>query len=88
MDDEITVEQAAVIMARYATYAGVYEPTYYDMGDYEDADMVSYWAKDQMMWALENGIYEGKYGKLSPSAPAKRALVAEIFHRYAEAFAK
>jgi hypothetical protein len=88
VDDEITVEQAAVILARYAAYTDSYKVADVNLKNYADGEFVSYWAKDQMMWALENGIYESVGGKLNPQAAASRALVAEMFYRYVVVFGK
>ncbi len=88
VDDEITVEQAAVIIARYAKYCDEYVATFVDLEDYTDGGDVSDWAAEQMMWALENGIYESVGGKLDPQAAAPRSLVAEMFHRYVVKFVK
>jgi hypothetical protein len=88
VDDEITVEQAAVILARYAAYTDSYKVADVNLKNYADGEFVSYWAKDQMMWALENGIYESVGGKLNPQSAASRALVAEMFYRYVVVFGK
>ncbi|MBQ5832455.1 MAG: S-layer homology domain-containing protein, partial [Selenomonadales bacterium] len=88
VDDEITVEQATVIIARYAAYTDNYKAADVNLKNYTDGEFVSYWAKDQMMWALENGIYESVGGKLDPQAAAPRSLVAEMFYRYVVKFEK
>lgn len=86
VNDEITVEQAVVIMARYAEYAGIDTDSDISLGKYFDADDVSDWATAQMKWAVEEGIYSGVNGKLNPSAPAERSLIATMLFNYAEKF--
>ena len=50
---------------------------------FTDASAVSGWAKDAVIWALENGIIEGVGdGMLKPQASATRAQVAAILQRF------
>ncbi len=88
VDDEITIEQAAVILARYAAYAGKYKVVNTALTKYGDGDLVSHWAKSEMQWAVEKGIYTGTASKLNPGAPASRALVATMLYSYVNAFGK
>ncbi len=87
VNDQITVEQAVVILARYAEYAGIYEAADISLELFADADSVSDWALEAMMWAVENGIYTGEYGVLAPQALAPRALIAEMLYNLAKVFA-
>ncbi len=87
VNDQITVEQAAVILARYAEYAGIYEAAAISLELFADADSVSDWALEAMMWAVENGIYTGEYGVLAPQALAPRALIAEMLYNLTKVFA-
>ena len=82
MEDALTIEQAVVIMARYAQYAG--KDTAADAWEYmyTDADTVSAWAVPAMKWAVKNGIYTGYNGWLTPQSPARRSLLAEILYAY------
>ncbi len=82
VDDEITVEQAAVILARFAKYTEVYEESDLDLGEYDDGDEVSDWAAAEMKWALENGVYVPAGYKLAPTEPASRALIAIMLFNY------
>jgi len=86
----ITVEQACTILYRYATSkdntVGTDVPDCPSLTDFTDASSVSDWAKDGVKWALENGIYAGEDGKLSPQSPSSRALVATMFANYVKAF--
>lgn len=77
---EITREQIAAILFRYAEKSG-YELTY--SGDkynaFIDTQSVSSYAVASMQWATTHGIINGDGGKLSPKENATRAQVAQIF---------
>ncbi len=82
VDDEVTIEQAVVILARYAEYCDVDTSSEKSLSRYADAKKVSDWAEDAMKWAVEREIYKGSGGLLRPLTPAKRRLVAEMFYKY------
>lgn len=84
VDDEITVEQAVVILARYAEYAGIDTDDGAELDDYSDADEVADWAVEQMEWIVDRGIYEGMNGKLEPKTPAKRSLIAKLLYVFVD----
>lgn len=86
VNDRITVEQAAVIMARYAEYIGLSTSSDMTLIHYQDSEKVSSWAVEQMKWAVENKIYSGDNYYLSPQSPAKRSLVAEIIFSFVSKF--
>ncbi len=51
-----------------------------------DAESVSAWASDAMVWAMNIGLIEGdENGAVTPTATATRAQAAAIFMRYIEA---
>jgi len=80
--DLITVEQAAAIIARYVQHIGLVTVTEEDnLDDYADAENVSDWAEADLNWAVENEIYDGEDGLLTPQAEAPRSLVAEMLHK-------
>lgn len=81
----VTVEQVCVMLARYADnrMAAASGKT---ISDFTDSESVSSWAADGVKWAVENGIYTGKDGKLEPTAPASRAVVATMFYNYVTVF--
>ena len=80
VEDKITIEQAAVILYRYAK---MIETPAYDMeADYTDTDDISDWAKDAMRWVTATDIYTGYDGELRPKQNAPRALVAEMLYNY------
>lgn len=52
---------------------------------FTDVDQVSSWAKDAMLWALDNEIIQGfGDGRLAPGANASRAEVTTFLMRYAK----
>lgn len=86
VSDEVTIEQAIVIIARYADYVGIDTSSLQSLSSFSDSGKISDWALTQMKWAVENHIYSGKNKMLWPSSPAKRYMVAEFLYAYAEAF--
>ena len=81
VNDNVTIEQAAVILYRYADVSEI--PAYDMEGDYTDTDEISDWAKDAMRWVTAEGIYDGyDGGQLRPKQNAPRALVAEMLYNY------
>ena len=86
VEDKITVEQAVVIMARYAEYAGISTKSSMKLGYFSDAADVADWAVEQMEWIVGEDIYDGEDGKLTPKAPAKRSLIAEILFAFVTKF--
>jgi len=86
--DTITVEQACTILYRYnggKTAVGDDVTDVPSVSDFTDGSSVSAWAADGVKWAIENSIYEGVNGKLNPTSPASRALVATMFANYVKA---
>lgn len=75
----ITREQMAVFLYRYAQYAGLDLTIDSDaVSKYSDFKNVSSWAQDAMAWAVSNGIINGTGVGLEPQATATRAQVAQI----------
>ena len=87
-NDPVTVQQSAVIMARYAEYTGNYTAPGANLGIYADHADVADWALEAMMWAVENGVYAPVNGKLIPTALAPRSLAAQLMHAYVVKFGK
>ena len=83
-DTNITREQIAVILYRYAKASGedvsVGEDT--NILSYPDAETVSEYAVEAMQWAVGSGIINGMDGNLAPQANATRAQVATMLVRY------
>ena len=62
------------------------EPTVSGTITAPDAESVSAWAGDAMVWAMNIGLIEGdENGAVTPTATATRAQAAAIFMRYIEA---
>ncbi len=80
--DEITVEQAVAILARFARYQEKYNVSVKTLDAYADADDVSSWALADMQWAVEQGLYTGEEGNLQPKALTDRLLTAILVYLY------
>ena len=79
LDQDITREQLAVLLYRYA---GEPEVTA-NLDAFTDAASVSPWAADAMAWVVENGIINGMGdGTVNPQGYAVRAQVATILMRF------
>ena len=89
-NDNITREQMAAILHRYARYKG------YDVSIDEDTNILSYndalniseYAISAMQWACGAGLIQGSDGNLMPQGEASRAQLAAILHRFSENVAK
>ncbi len=82
VNDKITIEQAAVIMARYSEYIEHDTHTDIVLDHYSDSSEISTWAEGAMKWIVQEEIYLGEEYKLHPKNPAKRSLVAEILYLF------
>lgn len=79
--DAITREQVATILYRYMGSPEVTgaEET---LAPFADAGRISDFAKDAMVWAIQNGVISGKNATtLAPTATASRAEIATIIMR-------
>lgn len=80
--DAMTREQMVTVFHRFAKYKGYDVTVEGNLNEFIDAGKVSSWAKDAMIWAVENKIVEGVGNmKLDPSSTATRAHLAVILHR-------
>ncbi len=78
----ITREQIATILYRYAEAEAVEEDA---LADFADADKVSDWAVEAMNWAVSVGLINGMdETTLAPQGNATRAQIATILMRYCE----
>ncbi len=85
----ITREQMAAILYRYSQYKGYDVSASNDLSSYKDADEVSDWAKEAMMWANGTGLITGMSETiLSPKGDSTRAQLATILERYIEYYAE
>lgn len=80
-NDSMTREQLAAMLYRYVGSPAV-EGT---VGDYSDADSISSWAKDAMIWAVQEGLIAGMDNDtLGAQGTATRTQVAAILQRFIE----
>lgn len=88
-DENVTREQMALILFRYAKLCGKLGSADGDLSAFADAESVSAYALDAMVWAVKNGIIlgiekdKGVY-LLDPQGSATRAQTAAVFMRYAQ----
>jgi hypothetical protein len=85
-DAEITREQLAVMLYRYAAWTDIPATAEGDnMTGYPDADSVSDWAESSVIWAVSAGLIQGRDGGvIAPQGTATRAEVATILQRFIE----
>ena len=87
-DGNVTREQMATILRRYAESKGLDVSGQADLTPYPDMDQVSDYATEAMAWANAVGLINGnKVGGtiyLQPKGNATRAQVAAILMRYVE----
>ncbi len=82
--DRITREQMALMMYRYADYKK-YDVSAGEALDFEDASLVSPFAKTAVEWAVATEIISGNLdGTLAPQGEASRAVCATIIKRFQE----
>ncbi len=85
--DDITREQIAVILYRFANFFGIDTGVQADLSKYPDASRISSWAKAAMEWAVGSGLITGKGGKLlDPTGTAKRVECAAMVTRFMQKF--
>ncbi len=83
----ITREQLAAILYRYANYCGYSTDIKYVLNDFKDKDDVQPYAVEAMKWAYAAGLITGMkeedgYYYLKPGANATRAQIATILMRF------
>ena len=84
-DGNITREQMAAIMYRYAVYSGCDQSTPGAVFDtFPDRTQVSGYAAHAMRWAVSWEIIRGSGGRLLPQNTATRAEVAQIIYNYCQ----
>ena len=88
-NEDITREQMATILYRYAQYKGLDVSTAADLSGYPDAAQVQTYAQKAMSWAVAEGIVAGMDdGTLNPAGNASRAQIATILMRFCESVAQ
>ena len=80
----ITREQMAAILFRYAQYQGIDTTVEGDLSAFADADEVSGYAAEAMIWVNQTGLIQGKKADiLDPQGMATRGQTAVILYRAA-----
>lgn len=86
--DNVTREQIALILYRFALYQGADIVSGVDLTGFSDCGKVSAWAKGSMGWAVAEQLITGRVIEaqtlIAPQGSAMRAEVATILMRYAE----
>lgn len=80
----VTREQMVTFLYRYAQYAGEDVTGSYDLTEFGDQKDIQGYAREPMMWAVDQGLVIGMDGLLNPRGNATRAQIAVIFLRYCE----
>ena len=85
-EDNITREQLAVILWKYAKYKGKNVSASNDLKNFKDAKKISSYAITQMKWAVAVGVITGNNNTnpptLNPLGTATRAEVAAMMEKY------
>jgi len=84
--DNITREQLAAMLYKYAEYKGYDTSARADLGSFTDSGKVSSWAKSQLQWAVSNGVMSGKGAVLDPLGNATRAECAAMLRTFMNRF--
>ena len=79
---DLTREQLATVLYRYAQDQGYDVSASADLSGYPDAGQVQDYAQPAMAWAVAEGIVEGMDGNLNPAGNATRAQIATILMRF------
>ena len=83
VNDNITREQLVTILHRYTEYKGGDVSATASISNYTDAGQVSTYASNAVMWAVAEGLLNGRTSTtLEPKGNATRAEVATIIERY------
>ena len=83
-DSQVTREQLATILYRYAQEKQYDVSGRNDLSAFADAARVSAYAKEAMQWAVDAGLISGIGDNLVPQNGANRAQVATMLMRFAE----
>ena len=83
----ITREQFASILYRYAQYRGERTGARANLNGYTDAGQISGWATEAMAWAAAEGLINGRTATtIAPKGTATRAEAATILMRFCKRF--
>ena len=85
LDTQITREQMASMMMRYAQFKQYSTGKSADLSAFNDADSISSWALEAMKWANAAGLINGRTAStIAPQDTATRAEAATILMRFCE----
>lgn len=83
----ITREQFASILYRYAQYRGERTDAKANLNGYTDAGQIGSWATEAMAWAAAEGLINGRTATtIAPKGTATRAEAATILMRFCKLF--
>ena len=86
---DITREQLATILFRYAEAKGYDVSARVDLSAYPDANQIQSYAAESVAWAVAEGLIQGfEDNTLRPAGNATRAQIATILMRFCEGVAK
>ena len=81
----VTREQLAAVMFRYAQFKGMDAITTEENLHFKDESSISEWAIAAMNWGVgQNYIFSRTEGNINPDAAATRAEIAAFIHRFIE----
>ena len=83
----VTREQLVTMLRAYAQFKGKDTSTTTDLNSYNfnDASRISFWAEENIVWGLENGIISGKGdGIIDPTGTATRAEMAQMIMKLSQ----
>ena len=87
--DDITREQLAVILYRYATYQGYDVSQRADLSGFVDAGTINTYAQEALSWASAQGLVLGfEDDSLRPQGNASRAQIAAVLMRFCQTVAE
>ena len=87
--DEITRQQMAAILYRYAEAKGYDVTASADLSGYSDAETIQEYAQIPMAWACAQGLLQGfEDDTLRPAGNATRAQIATILMRFCQTVAQ
>ena len=87
---DLTREQLATVLYRYAQDQGYDVSASADLSGYPDAGQIQSWAQDAMTWAVAEGLFLQGFedDSLQPAGTATRAQIATILMRFCETVAQ
>ena len=86
---DVTREQIATMLYRYADYLGMNTKTKASLKDYTDVDEIHAWALDAMKWAKAIELMEGRTETtLNPRENTMRSELATLLMRWCEEIVK